>query len=115
MAKQGMPRGGPPNMQQLLKQAQRMQQQMAEAQATLAQTQVEGSAGNGLVTATVSGTGEIIGLTVKPEVVDPEDVDTLVDLVVYAVADAQKNAAELQNAAMGPLAGAGGGVPGMPF
>jgi DNA-binding YbaB/EbfC family protein len=111
-----MPRGGaPPNMQQLLKQAQRMQEQMVAAQAQLTETKVEGSAGNGLVTATVSGTGELVGLSVKPEVVDPEDVDTLVDLVVYAVQDAQKKAGELANATMGPIGGAAGGMPGLPF
>jgi DNA-binding YbaB/EbfC family protein len=115
MAKQGMPRGGPPNMQQLMKQAQRMQQQLAEAQAKLAESQVEGAAGNGLVTATVSGGGELIGLVVKPEIVDPDDVDTLVDLVVYAIQDAQKKAAELQNATMVPLAGGAGGLPGLSF
>lgn len=115
MAKQGMPRGGPPNMQQLMQQAQRMQQQLVEAQAKLADSQVEGTAGNGLVTATVSGTGEILGLSVKPEVVDPEDVDTLVDLIVYAIQDAQKKASEMQSATMGPLAGGAGGLPGLPF
>lgn len=115
MAKQGIPRGGPPNMQQLLNQAQRMQQQLAEAQAELADTQVEGTAGNGLVTATVSGGGELIGLRIKTEVVDPEDVDTLVDLVVYAVQDAQKKAGELQASKMGPLTGGTGGLPGLSF
>jgi len=114
MAKQGIPRGGPPNMQQLMKRAQQMQQQLAEAQSKLAESQVEGSAGNGLVTATVSGGGELLSLTVKPEVVDPQDVDTLVDLVVYAVQNAQKKASELQSSLMGPLAG-GGGLPGLPF
>ncbi len=99
-------------MQQLMKQAQKMQQQMMQAQATLAATEVEGSAGNGLVTATVSGGGELLRLAVQPEVVDPDDVDTLVDLVVYAVQDAQKKAAALQQDAMGPLAG---GLPGLPF
>jgi len=113
MAKQGIPgAGGAPNMQQLMKQAQKMQQQMMQAQATLAAAEVEGSAGNGLVTATVSGGGELLRLAVQPEVVDPDDVDTLVDLVVYAVQDAQKKAAALQQDAMGPLAG---GLPGLPF
>jgi DNA-binding YbaB/EbfC family protein len=115
MAKQGMPRGGPPNMQQLMKQAQRMQEQLAQAQAELAKAQVEGTAGNGLVTAAVSGTGELLSLVVQPEVVDPDDVDTLVDLIIYAVQDAQKKAGDMQNAAMGPLAGGAGGLPGLPF
>jgi DNA-binding YbaB/EbfC family protein len=115
MAKQGFPGGGgQPNMQQLMKQAQKMQQQLMDAQAKLAASEVEGGAGNGLVTATVSGGGELLRLAVAPEVVDPEDVDTLVDLVVYAVQDAQKKAAALQNEAMGPLGGGlGGGLPGL--
>jgi len=115
MAKQGFPGGGQPNMQQLMKQAQKMQQQLMEAQAQLAAAEIEGSAGNGLVTATVTGGGELLRLTVKPEVVDPDDVDTLVDLVVYAVQDAQKKAADKQAEAMGPLAGGlgGAGLPGL--
>lgn len=99
-------------MAQLMKQAQKMQQQLADAQAKLAAAEVEGSAGNGLVTATVNGGGELLRLSVQPEVVDPQDVDTLVDLVVYAVQDAQKQAAALQQDAMGPLSG---GMPGLPF
>ncbi len=99
-------------MQKLMLQAQKMQQDMAVAQEQLAEAQVEGSAPNGLVVATVSGTGEMLGLTVKPEVVDPEDIDTLTDLVVVAVRDAQAKAAALQEQTMGPLtAGLGGGFP----
>jgi DNA-binding YbaB/EbfC family protein len=104
--------GGQPNMQALLKQAQKMQQDMTEAQEQLAAAQVEGSAANGLVTATVSGSGELLALTVKPEVVDPEDVDTLVDLVLFAVQDAQTKAGELTEQTMGPLSA---GIPGLPF
>jgi DNA-binding YbaB/EbfC family protein len=108
--------GGQPNMQALMRQAQKMQQDMALAQEQLASAQVEGSAANGLVTATVSGGGELLGLTVKPEVVDPDDVDTLVDLVLYAVRDAQTRAASLTEQTMAPLsAGLGGGIPGLPF
>ncbi len=111
--------GGQPNMQALLKQAQKMQQDMTAAQEQLAAAQVEGSAANGLVTATVSGSGELLALTVKPEVVDPEDVDTLVDLVLFAVQDAQTRAGELTEQTMGPLSaglgGMGGGIPGLPF
>lgn len=99
-------------MQQLMRQAQKMQQDMATAQEQLAAAQVEGSAPNGLVTATVSGTGEILALAVKAEVVDPDDVDTLTDLVVVAVKDAQTRAAQLAEQTMGPLAGGlGGGLP----
>ena len=104
-----------PNMQQLMKQAQKMQQQMVQAQAELAQKQVTGTAGGGLVTATVTGAGDVVALKIKPEAVDPDDVESLEDLIVAAIRDAAANAQELQSQAMGPLAGGLGGLglPGM--
>jgi DNA-binding YbaB/EbfC family protein len=102
--------GGQPNMQQLMKQAQKMQQQLAVAQAELAETEVTGSAGGGLVSATVTGGGELVSLTIGAEVVDPEDVETLQDLVVAAVRDATRNAGELASAKLGPLTGGMGGM-----
>jgi len=107
--------GGQPDMQQLMKQAQKMQQQMADAQEQLAAAEVAGSAGGGLVRATVSGTGELQSLVINPKVVDPDDVETLADLVVAAVRDASANAADLQAETMGPLTGGLGGLglPGM--
>jgi DNA-binding YbaB/EbfC family protein len=102
--------GGPPNMQQLMKQAQKMQEQLMAAQAELADAQVEGSAGGGMVKATVSGSGELVSLTIDPSVVDPEDVETLTDLVVAAVRDASRAAQELTAEKMGPLAGGLGGM-----
>jgi DNA-binding YbaB/EbfC family protein len=109
--------GGQPNMQQLMKQAQRMQQQLAEAQAELAATEVTGTAGGGLVTATVLGSGELTGIAIDPKAVDPEDVETLQDLIVAAVRDAHRAAGELAQQKMGPLAGAadlgGLGLPGL--
>lgn len=104
-----------PNMQQLMKQAQKMQQQMVQAQAELAEKQVTGTAGGGLVTATVTGAGDVVSLKIKPEAVDPDDVESLEDLVVAAIRDASANAQELQSQAMGPLAGGLGGLglPGM--
>ena len=105
-----------PNMQQLMKQAQQMQQQLMSAQAELAETEVEGSAGGGLVAAKMTGAGELLSLTIDPKAVDPDDVETLQDLVVAAVRDAAKNAADLTQEKMGPLAGGlGGGIPGLPF
>jgi hypothetical protein len=102
-------------MQQLMKQAQKMQQQMVQAQAELAEKQVTGTAGGGLVTATVTGAGDVVSLKIKPEAVDPDDVESLEDLVVAAIRDAGANAQELQSQAMGPLAGGLGGLglPGM--
>jgi DNA-binding YbaB/EbfC family protein len=104
-----------PNMQQLMKQAQKMQQQMLSAQQELAAKQVSGTAGGGLVTATVTGSGEIVSITIDPKAVDPDDVESLEDLVVAALRDASRAAAELAESTMGPLTqGMGGlGLPGM--
>ncbi|WP_101258440.1 YbaB/EbfC family nucleoid-associated protein [Streptomyces barkulensis] len=110
-----IPGGGQPNMQQLLQQAQKMQQDLAAAQQELADTDVEGSAGGGLVKATVSGSGELKGLAIDPKAVDPEDTETLADLVLAAVRDANATAQELQQQKLGPLAQGLGGMPGLPF
>ncbi|HEX5566256.1 MAG TPA: YbaB/EbfC family nucleoid-associated protein [Streptomyces sp.] len=110
-----IPGGGQPNMQQLLQQAQKMQQDLAAAQQELAEASVEGSAGGGLVKATVTGAGELKGLVIAPEAVDPEDTETLADLVLAAVRDANGAAQELQQQKLGPLAHGLGGMPGMPF
>ena len=108
------PGGGQPNMQQLLKQAQKMQRDLAAAQEELAATEVQGTAGGGLVTATVTGGGEVLAVTISPSAVDPEDVETLQDLVVAAIRDATRQAAELQAERMGPLTGGLGGSLGLP-
>lgn len=102
-------------MQQLMKQAQKMQQQLMEAQAQLAETEVEGSAGGGLVTAKVTGSGDVLSIKIDPKAVDPDDIESLEDLVVAAIRDAAANAQELQQTTMGPLAGGLGGLglPGM--
>jgi nucleoid-associated protein EbfC len=109
--------GGQPNMQELLKQAQKMQQDLAAAQQELAETMVEGSAGGGLVKATVSGAGELQSLQIAPEAVDPDDTETLSDLILAAVRDANNSAQDLQQKKLGPLAQGlgGGGMPGLPF
>lgn len=100
---------GQPNMQQIMEQAQRMQEQLMTAQQELAEAEVTGTAGGGLVQATVAGTGELKALTIDPKVVDPEDTETLADLVVAAVRDANRAVAELTAQKMGPLAGGLGG------
>jgi nucleoid-associated protein EbfC len=102
--------GGQPDMQQLMKQAQKMQQQLAAAQAELASAEVTGTAGGGLVAATMTGSGELTALTISPEAVDPEDVETLQDLVVAAVRDASRAANELTASTMGPVTGGLGGL-----
>jgi DNA-binding YbaB/EbfC family protein len=104
--------GGQPNMQQLMKQAQKMQQQLVAAQEELSSAEVTGSAGGGLVSATVNGAGELRSLTIDPSVVDPEDVETLQDLVIAAIRDANRAAQQLAAEKMGPLAGGLGGLGG---
>jgi DNA-binding YbaB/EbfC family protein len=103
------------DMSNLLAQAQAMQSQLMEAQANLESQEIEGSAGGGLVTALVSGTGELLSLTINPQAVDRDDTETLADLIVAAVRDASENAKEVAARAMGPLAGGlGGALPGLP-
>jgi nucleoid-associated protein EbfC len=101
----------------LLAQAQQMQQQLLAAQQELARTEVTGTAGGGLVTATITGDGDLTGLVIDPTAIDPGDPEGLADLVIAAVRDARVAAAELQAQAMGPLAGVLGGgglnLPGM--
>jgi DNA-binding YbaB/EbfC family protein len=106
------PGGQPPNMQQLMKQAQKMQEQLLAAQEELAAAEVTGSAGGGLVTATVNGSGDLRSLVIDPSVVDPDDVETLQDLVVAAVRDASRAAQELAAEKMGPVTGGLGGLGG---
>lgn len=92
-----------PNMQQLMQEAQRAQQQMFEAQAQLAETRVEGTSGGGLVQATVTGVGELVGLTLSPQALEDGDAETLADLVLAAVRDANESAADLQRRLMDPI------------
>jgi nucleoid-associated protein EbfC len=102
------------NMQQLMKQAQQMQQQLVAAQDELAALTVDGTAGGGLVRATMTGAGELTALAIDPKAIDPDDVETLQDLVVAAVRDAKRVADELAAQTMGPLAGGMGGGLGLP-
>jgi DNA-binding YbaB/EbfC family protein len=102
--------GGQPNMQQMLKQAQKMQQQIASAQAELAQTELTGTAGGGLVTVTISGGGEVTAIKIDPKAVDPDDVETLEDLVLAAVHNASEAVRKLTEEKMGPVTGGMGGL-----
>ncbi|WP_167478908.1 YbaB/EbfC family nucleoid-associated protein [Nocardia arthritidis] len=108
--------GGQFDMQQLLAQAQQMQQAVLAAQAEIAAAEVEGQAGNGLVKVTIKATGEVVSLTIDPKVVDPEDVESLQDLVIGAINDAMANAQQVAADRLGPLAGGGlgGSLPGLP-
>ncbi len=100
---------GQPDLTQLMKQAQQMQQQLVAAQEALAAREVTGSAGGGLVSATMTGSGELTALTIAPAAVDPDDLETLQDLVVAAVRDARRAVDQLAADTMGPLAGGLGG------
>jgi nucleoid-associated protein EbfC len=97
-------------MQQLMKQAQRMQQDMVAAQAEIAATQVTGSAGGGLVSVIMAGSGEVLTLTIAPSAVDVDDLETLQDLIVAALRDAKRAVDALTEEKMGPLEGAAGGM-----
>jgi DNA-binding YbaB/EbfC family protein len=96
---------GAPDMSALLAQAQQMQQQLMAAQEQLAATEVNGQAGGGLVQVTMKGSGEVVAVTIDPKVVDPDDVETLQDLIVGALADASNHVRILTQSRLGPLAG----------
>ena len=104
--------GGQPNMQQLMKQAQKMQAQFATAQAELAEAEVTGTAGGGLVTVVATGAGDFRSVKIDPKAVDPDDVETLEDLVLAALHNAADAAKRLTEEKLGPLSG-GLGLPGM--
>src|ERR1700730_9296038 len=107
------------DMQQLFAAAQQMQEQLMHAQQALADAEVTGTAGGGLVKATGNGQGELLDLSISPAAVEPGDADetvrTIADLVLAAVRDAYRAAENLQQQQMGPFAAAmqGGGIPGM--
>lgn len=99
-----------PDMRQIMKQAQLMQEQLAKAQAELAERRFEGSAGGGMVTAVVTGGPELVEVKISPEVVDPDDIEMLEDLVVAAVRQAIEASVEAANSELGGLAGGLGGL-----
>ena len=88
------------------------QEMLAKAQAELAATEIEGTAGGGAVRVTMSGEQKITGIRLEPEVVDPEDVEMLQDLILAAIADASDKAAELQSQSFGAITG-GLKIPGL--
>ncbi len=97
----------------LMKQAKRIQEEIERAQAEIAEMRVEASAGGGMVTAIVTGQGELANLKIEREVVDPDDVEMLIDLIIAAVQEAQSDAKEAAQRKLGPLA-QGLNLPGMP-
>ncbi|MDR2202657.1 MAG: YbaB/EbfC family nucleoid-associated protein [Clostridiales bacterium] len=98
--------GGGMNMQQMMKQAQKMQEQMLKAQEELEDTELTGEAGGGIVTVTMNGKKRMLGVSVKPEAVDPDDVEMLEDLILAAYNDAYERAGELEQEKL-PMGGMG--------
>lgn len=94
-----------PDQMKMLRKVQQMQADMAAAQDALAAETVEGSAGGGMVKVTVTGSGDVQRVSIDASVVDPEDIETLEDLVVAAVADGLRRAAELQSTRLGAVTG----------
>jgi len=104
----------PPNMQQLLKQAQKMQQDMMAAQEQLKNESVEASAGGGMVHVVVTGDLVVKSIKIDPDAIDPEDPEMLADLVLAAVNEGLRSAQELAAAKMGGVTGGLGGGLGLP-
>ncbi len=116
MAKRGGYPGGmmPGNMNNLMKQAQKMQKQMEETQAELAEKEYEATAGGGVVTVKINGQKEITDMTISEEVVDPDDIEMLQDLIIAAVNEAIRMQADDEKEQLGKITGGlGGGLGGM--
>jgi nucleoid-associated protein EbfC len=107
-----MPQG--PNLNQLLKQAQQMQAEMAKAQEELKNETVEASAGGGMVKVTMTGDMQLREITISPDAIDPEDPELLQDMVTAAVNEALRSAQELAANRMGGITGGLGGAGGLP-
>ena len=116
MAKRGgFPGGMPGNMNNLMKQAQKMQRQMEEAPKALEETEAEATAGGGAVTVKVSGKKEVNSIKIEEEVVDPDDIEMLEDLIVAATNEALRKIDEISQASMAKVTGGLGGFGGFGF
>ncbi len=107
------PKGGPGNMNNMMKQVQQMQEDMANLQADLETREYEVSAGGGMVTVKINGKREVLAIDIKPEIVDPDDIETLSDIITAAVNEAIKKVDATSEAEMGKITGALN-MPGMP-
>ena len=115
MARGGFPRGmamGGGNMNNMLRQAQKMQEEMMKAQEELAEKTVDASVGGGVVTVVANGKKEVVSINIKPEAVDPDDVEMLQDLIVSAVNEAMRKADEMAASSMSKITG-GMNIPGL--
>jgi DNA-binding YbaB/EbfC family protein len=113
MAKGRFPGFGGANIGNLMKQAQKMQKDMERLQQELQDKTVEATAGGGAVTVIATGKKEIKEIIIKPEVVDPDDVEMLQDLILAAVNEALRQADEMTNSEMSKITGGMGGLPGL--
>ena len=109
MARNQFPNFGGGNMQQLMRQAQKMQEQLTKAQEALDAKEYEATAGGGMVTCRINGKREILSLTIKPEAVDPDDVEMLQDLIMAAVNEALRTGEKTREETMNRMAPAGMG------
>lgn len=115
MARGGFPRGmnmGGGNMQGMIRQAQKMQEEMLKAQEELGEKTVEASVGGGVVVVVANGKKEIVSINIKPEAVDPDDVEMLQDLIVSAVNEAMRKADDMAASSMSRITG-GMNIPGL--
>ena len=101
------------NIQKMMKEAQKMQERLAKAQSDLANESLEVSAGGGKVNVTVNGAGDITAIKISPDVVDPQDVEMLEDLVLSGIREAQDASRKLQADTMCKVTGGLGGLPGL--
>ena len=116
MAKRGgFPGGMPGNMNNIMKQAQRMQRQMEETTKELEEKEYTAAAGGGAVTVTVSGKKEVVSIKLSEEVVDPDDIEMLQDLIVAATNEAFRKLDEESQSSMAKITGGMGGLGGLPF
>lgn len=104
--------GGPQNMNAMIRQAQKMQEQMAELQADLDAREYEVNAGGGAVTVKINGKSEILSIDLKPDIVDPEDIETLADTLVAALNEAIRKVSDTNSAEMSKITG-GMNLPGV--
>lgn len=102
------------NMQEMMKQARKMQEQLAQAQESMKDVTIDASAGGGMVKAIVNGDLELVSIQIDPDALDPEDVDLLQDMIVAAVNEAIRGVSEVASKQMSSITG-GLNIPGMPF
>ena len=106
--------GGPQNMQGMIRQAQKMQEQMTELQAELDAREYEINAGGGVVSIKINGKKEVQSITLSPEIVDPDDIETLSDILVAAMNEAIKRVEDTNNSEMEKITGSAGmNIPGL--